>query len=195
MADEDYTGNNLEGNIIHYGNLISLKHNMTGRFVTSQGDNFYEGGSGQQKVYAGEWEPSSATQFIVLPRVGDERSGEDVNFGDVIRLKHAETRANLHTHPDIPSPVTGQQEASCYGGDDLTDENDEWTVEQWSFDEEENGEYDVEDPTWYVGRSFVLRHLATNVTLHSHEEVLEDDVNEVCGYGAGPDENDRWRAE
>ncbi|PHZ15087.1 uncharacterized protein RHIMIDRAFT_289581 [Rhizopus microsporus ATCC 52813] len=193
MSDDQYYGASLEGNIIKYGNLIALKHNMTGRYLTSRlGDN-YEGGSGQQKAFAGGWEASSETFFIVLPRFGDERTGEDVNFGDVIRLKHLETRANLHSHPDIASPVTEQQEVTCYGDDSLTDENDEWIVEQWGFDEAENEEFDVEDPTWYVGRSFILRHVATGVTLHSHEELIAEDANEVTGYGAGPDENDRWR--
>ncbi|KAI9252149.1 MIR motif-containing protein [Sporodiniella umbellata] len=194
MADEDYTGFPPEGNIVHIGNTISLKHNMTGRFLASEEGVSYEEGSFQQKVFAREWIPSPPTQFIVIPRVGEERDmGEDVNFGEVIRLKHVGTRSNLHTHPDITSPVTGQQEVSCYGDDSLTDENDEWVVEQWPFGDEENEEFDPEDKTWYVGRSFYLKHVATGVTLHSHEEPISEDSNEVCGYGSGPDENDRWR--
>ncbi|KAI7900687.1 MIR motif-containing protein [Cokeromyces recurvatus] len=181
---------------IQFGHHISLKHNMTGRYLTSEAGRFYEEGSGQQVVFAGGWEPSSETTFIVMPRLGEDEieEGVDVNFGDVIRLKHAATRANLHSHPDIPSPITGQQEVTCFGDDETSDENDEWIVEQWSFDENENEEFDVEDPTWYADRSFFLRHVTTGLTLHSHEEPLHEDQNEVSAFGDGPDENDRWRA-
>lgn len=131
---------------IQYGNHISLKHNMTGRYLTSVEGNSYENGSGQQVVFAGGWEPDHETTFIVIPRIGDEIEGQvDVNFGDVIRLKHLATRTNLHSHPDIPSPITEQQEVTCYGDDFTSDENDEWIVEQWTFDEEENEEFDPED--------------------------------------------------
>ncbi|EIE83554.1 hypothetical protein G6F46_009339 [Rhizopus delemar] len=194
MSDEIYPGIPLEGNIVKYGRFIALKHNMTGRFLTSRSGDCYETGSGQQKAVTAAWEPAPETMFIVLPRLGEERGPEeDVNFGDLIRLKHVESRANLHSHPDFASPLTEQQEVTCFGDDFTTDENDQWVVEQWSFDEAENEEFDVEDPTWYVGRSFYLRHASTGVTLHSHEETFGDDTNEVTGYGNGPDENDRWR--
>ncbi|KAI9473558.1 MAG: MIR motif-containing protein [Benjaminiella poitrasii] len=181
---------------IQFGHEIFLKHNMTGRLLTSEEGRNYDEGSGQQVVVAGAWEPSSETTFIVIPRFGEDEfeDGVDVNFGDVIRLKHAATRTNLHSHPDIPSPVTGQQEVTCFGDDETSDENDDWVVEQWTFDEEENEEFDIEDRTWYTGRSFYLRHLATGLTLHSHDELFDEDRNEVSGYGDGPDENDRWRA-
>lgn len=119
---------------------------MTGRYLTSEGGNYYEGGSGQQVVFSGGWEATPEATFIVIPAIGVDVEDEvDVNFGDIIRLKHLTSRANLHSHLDIPSPVTEQQEVACYGDDFTSDENDEWIVEQWTFDEDENEEFGVED--------------------------------------------------
>ncbi|KAI8636832.1 MIR motif-containing protein [Parasitella parasitica] len=182
-----------DGPII-FGNLISLKHNMTGRYLASVADSYYENGSGQQIVYAGGWESSEETSFIVIPPIGEDIEGDvEVNFGDVIRLKHLVTGAHLHSHADIASPITDQQEVTCHGDDDTSDENDEWIVEQWTFDEDENENFSLDDRTWYTGRSFFLRHKNTGLTLHSHDELLTEEHNEVTCYGDGPDENDRWR--
>lgn len=128
---------------------------MSGRFLTAQDGNVYEEGSGQQKAYCGAWESSDETTFIVIPRIGsDAEAGADVNFGDVIRIKHLPTRLNLHSHGDFQSPVTGQQEVTCYGDDYTMDENDEWVVEQWTYDEEENEEFDVEDTVSFSFSTF-----------------------------------------
>jgi dolichyl-phosphate-mannose--protein O-mannosyl transferase len=119
---------------------------MTGRYLTSEGGVNYEGGSGQQIIFAGGWDAAPEATFIVIPRIGEEIEGQvDVNFGDVIRLKHLTSRSNLHSHPDFASPVTGLQEVTCFGDDYTSDEYDEWIVEQWTFDEDENEEFDVED--------------------------------------------------
>ncbi|KAI8985900.1 MIR motif-containing protein [Pilobolus umbonatus] len=193
MCDSDYTGDNRADGAIRIGDSICLKHNMTGRFLTSVPEYNYEGGSGQQVVFAGGWEAVPETYFIPIPRLGGEAEcGSEINFGDIIRLKHSATRTNLHSHAEIGSPVTGQQEVTCYGDDEISDENDEWIVEQWTYDEDENAQYE-DDNTWYTGRSFLLRHVLTGVTLHSHDELIDSDNNEVTGYGDGPDENDRWR--
>ncbi|KAI8879005.1 hypothetical protein K501DRAFT_336375 [Backusella circina FSU 941] len=181
--------------IVTYGCHISLKHNMTGRFLTSQEGRRYVGGSEQQAAFAGSWEADDDSTWIVMPgHDGEGERGNDVNFGDVVRLKHFTTRANLHSHPDIASPVTEQQEVTCFGNDHESDRNDEWVVERWTLDEEQSDDYDEDDPTWYVGRSFLLRHRDTGLVLHSHEEPWFDDVNEVTCFD-GLDENDRWRVE
>lgn len=113
--------------------------------MTSQGGYNYEGGSEQQVVFGGSWEPSDDSTFIVIPGLNSEAEEDnDVNFGEVIRLKHVTTRANLHSH-DIESPLSGQQEVSCYGDDECTDENDEWILERW-IEEEESDDYDNDDP-------------------------------------------------
>jgi dolichyl-phosphate-mannose--protein O-mannosyl transferase len=42
----------------------------------------------------------------------------------------------LHSH-DVQSPVSGQQEVSCFGDDQNSDENDVWEVLQFDEDDEQ----------------------------------------------------------
>ncbi|RUS13770.1 hypothetical protein BC937DRAFT_94814 [Endogone sp. FLAS-F59071] len=50
---------------------------------------------------------------------------------------------------------------------------------------------------WRVDDAFILRHVLTGRTLHSHEAKLDSDVNEVSVTAFGPeqDENDKWSIE
>lgn len=151
LIDEDFNEGTQADGAIQYGNHVCLKHNMTGRYLTAQDGNVYEEGSGQQKAYCGDWETSEESTFIVIPRIGEDiEPGTEVKFGEVIRLKHLPTRLNLHSHDGFQSPITAQQEVTCYGDDYTADENDEWVLEQWTFDEEENEEFDVEDNVSYL---------------------------------------------
>ncbi|KAF7732880.1 hypothetical protein EC973_000156 [Apophysomyces ossiformis] len=162
---------------------------MTGRYLTSSYEH-YEGGSGQQQVFAGGWQAIPEATWIVIPPFHvTEEPGVPIRYGDTIRLKHVVTRRNLHSHPDWESPVTGQQEVTAFGGDFESDNNDYWRVEPWI--EEEKEEEEEYNEFWHVGQSFMLRHVETGVTLH--EESLTEESNEVTGFQEGPDENDRWR--
>ena len=65
--------------------------------------------------------------WLVLPVHGQEdQMGNEVGFDDQFLLQHTATGLFLHSHPDIASPVTGQQEVTCYGGGD---ENDIWQLQ------------------------------------------------------------------
>lgn len=50
---------------------------------------------------------------------------EAVRCGSLIRLKHTNTKAYLHSHLH-PSPLSKQQEVSCYDGQDS---GDDWQVQ------------------------------------------------------------------
>ncbi|KAI9364114.1 MIR motif-containing protein [Pilaira anomala] len=170
--------------IVRFGNHISLKHVATGRYLASI-EETYDGGSFQQKVFTVEGSPSEQSTWIVIPpTITDEEAGYEVGFEDEIRLKRVTDRSNLHSH-EVVSPVSGQQEVSCFGDDENTDENDMWRLEQFDNDEES------EDHLWHVGQPVIIRHVATGKLLHSHEMVLADDQYEVTAFD-GPDENDKW---
>ncbi|KAI7907936.1 MIR motif-containing protein [Cokeromyces recurvatus] len=174
-----------EDGIIRFGDHISLKHVFTGRYLTSRADQFYESGSNQQKVFTIEDYPGEDGTFIVIPpKVTEEEPGYEVGFEDEIRLKHVPTRANLHSH-DIISPVSGQQEVSCFGNDEYSDEGDVWKVLQYDEDDEQYDDF------WRVGQPVVLQHVATGKLLHSHDIALADGENEVTGFD-GRDDNDKW---
>lgn len=48
--------------------------------------------------------------------------------GDTVRLEHVLTKKNLHSHKER-SPLSNNQEVSCYGLDGDGDEADDWVIE------------------------------------------------------------------
>ncbi|KAI8984303.1 MIR motif-containing protein [Mycotypha africana] len=176
-----------EDGIIRFGDMITLKHVATNRVLNSTGGQQYEGGSNQQKVFTTEGSSGEESQWIVLPPpVTEEEPGYEVGFEDKFRLVHVATRAHLHSH-NIESPVTGQQEVSCFGNDEQSDENDIWQVLQYDEDDEQY------DNFWRVNQPVIIKHVETGNLLHSHDIVLTEGQNEVTAYG-GKDENDQWAA-
>jgi dolichyl-phosphate-mannose--protein O-mannosyl transferase len=83
------------------------------------------------------------------------RPDNPVRHGDIIRLEQVLTRRNLHSHSGHPSPVTGQQEMTCFGEGGIGDEDDNWRVE-------------ADGEGWTVGGRVRLIHNPTNHALHSH---------------------------
>ncbi len=85
-----------------------------------------------------------------------DRRGQRVRNGDVVRLEHVLTGRNLHSHSGHPSPVTRQQEVTCFGEHGVGDGNDNWRLE-------------IEDGSeWLPGLSVRLVHVNTGHGLHSH---------------------------
>ncbi|KAM3587001.1 hypothetical protein VKS41_002048 [Umbelopsis sp. WA50703] len=172
---------------VKFGDHIALKHTITGRFLGSDKDR-YKTGSGQQMVFAHKWSPKDKDWWIVMPALESfSQPGEIIRYGTVIRLKHVKTRANLHSHLGFGSPSTGQQEVTAFGTNDReSDENDEWRLLHY-----ENAT--SQDP-WRVGETFILHHVVTKHTLHSHDIKLKhhDSHNEITAFD-GKDENDKWR--
>ncbi|KAI8343807.1 MIR motif-containing protein [Choanephora cucurbitarum] len=174
-----------EDGIVRFGNHISLKHVSTGRFLTSVQGQGYESGSGQQSTFATEGiQGDDSTWIVIPPVVTEEEAGYEVGFQDKVRLKHVATRSNLHSH-EIESPVSGQQEVSCFGDDENTDDNDLWEVLQYDEDDERYDDF------WRVDIPVMLRHVATGKYLHSHEIGFNDQGNEVTSFDQH-DENNQW---
>jgi dolichyl-phosphate-mannose--protein O-mannosyl transferase len=119
----------------------------------------------------------------VLGPVGQPRSGQTVQHGDTLRLEHVLTGPMLHSHPGFPSPVTGQQEVTCFNTSTVGDSNDNWRIEI-----EGGGD-------WELGKRVKLTHCNTNVALHSQPGYSHPQwtmgQQEVTGY-AGRDDNDWW---
>ena len=107
--------------------------------------------------------------------------GRVVRNGDSIRLEHQETRRNLHSHSDVPSPVTGQQEVTAYGTNGVGDDNDTWQVQL------------SEGRRWRSGVRLRLTHVNTGKALHSHPSEYTPSQQEVTCFG-GRDDNDYWEA-
>ncbi len=174
------------GAIATYGNKVKLRHLATARTLHSHPLNYgHPRTSGQQQVTAYEGADDNDL-WIVKGAHGqpdNHRAGQPVQNGDIIRLQHVLTGRNLHSHGGIPSPVTGQQEVTCFGDNGFGDDNDNWRVEI------EGG------GAWDTNRRMRLIHVNTNHALHSHFGFSHPNwtasQQEVTGFPAR-DDNDWW---
>jgi hypothetical protein len=172
---------------IKYGSEIVLKHLNTGGFLTSPGKPYtHTGTSGQDQVAcAVSIDPKCS--WIVKPPDGhtdDFLCGKAINNIAVLTLENRVSRKKLHSHKDRLSPVSGQQEVTCFVSTaGKGDQNDNWMVEL------DSGE------TLTTNSRFRLKHIATGRALHSHKNyshsVFTSGLQEVTGYDKHNDD-DFW---
>ncbi|XP_023020795.1 stromal cell-derived factor 2 [Leptinotarsa decemlineata] len=88
----------------------------------------YGTGSGQQSVTGTEIQEDINSHWMVKAGTGKHCvRGRPIKCGSVIRLEHVETKKNLHSH-NFQSPLSGNQEISCYGNGGEGDSGDNWTI-------------------------------------------------------------------
>lgn len=88
----------------------------------------YGTGSGQQSVTATEVQEDINSHWLIKPAKGKTcLRGDPIKCGSIIRLEHVETKKNLHSHL-FSSPLSGNQEISCYGDNGEGDSGDNWMV-------------------------------------------------------------------
>lgn len=93
----------------------------------------YPVGSNQQQVTCYHYKDEN-NEWNILPKWKEPAYNphEPIKLladGDVIRLQHAPTTRNLHSH-SVPAPVSKlNNEVSCYGNDTIGDVHDHWRVE------------------------------------------------------------------
>jgi dolichyl-phosphate-mannose-protein mannosyltransferase len=180
-AGSSETGSGAD--VVRFFDLVTLKHVNTGAYLHSHPMRF-PAGSKQQQVtcYAGEdgnnlWcvQPGNAQREDMI-----KSWGKAVEHGDAIRLLHCATGFYLHSHPRVESPVTKQQEVTCY---EFRDANDDWTLRL------------TEDKrVWRAEIVVNLMHRETDRSLHSHSSKLPDwghSQQEVTAYDKR-DSNDNW---
>ncbi|MFZ3555057.1 C1 family peptidase [Streptomyces sp. BH055] len=173
---------------VRYGSTLRVRHVVTWANLHSHPHPYgHPGSSGQQQVTCYEGADDNDLWLVKGPdgTPPGHRVGQPVSHGDLVRLEHVATRRNLHSHAGIPSPVTGQQEVTCFGEAGQGDGNDTWRVEI------EGG------GTWQAGRQLRLIHVPTDHALHSHHGYSHPDwtmgQQEVTCFG-GRDANDLWFA-
>jgi hypothetical protein len=174
------------GQPARYGRTIKAVHRNTGRTLHSHAINYsHPNSSKQQQVtcFGGlddnDWWRIKGAHG--LPE--NHKADQLVLHGDVVRLEHVLTRRNLHSHGGFPSPITKQQEVTCFWTNGVGDGNDNWRVEI-----EGGGQ-------WTYGKWVRLIHVNTNHALHSHEPFAHPTYTagqqEVTGF-PGRDDNDLW---
>ncbi|KAF7124754.1 hypothetical protein RHSIM_Rhsim12G0187700 [Rhododendron simsii] len=175
--DPDYTSSPVyaassEGVEITYGSVIKLMHERTKVRLHSH-DVPYGSGSGQQSVTGFPSVDDSNSYWIVRPELdSSNKQGDTIKSGTNIRLQHMRTRRWLHSHLHA-SPISGNLEVSCFGGDGNSDTGDHWSLEI------EGGGI-----TWRQDQRIRLHHVDTSGYLHSHDKKytrIAGGQQEVCG--------------
>lgn len=118
---------------IALGSKATLKNMGYGGGLLHSHIQTYPEGSGQQQVTCYHHKDANNDWFFYPNRTGADIDPEGplrfVGDKSVIRLIHAQTGRNLHSHT-VSAPVTkGDYEVSCYGNMTVGDEKDHWKVE------------------------------------------------------------------
>ncbi|KAI8917124.1 Dolichyl-phosphate-mannose-protein mannosyltransferase-domain-containing protein [Powellomyces hirtus] len=196
LKGNDFDQNPLE---LAYGSRVSLKNNGHGGGLLHSHVQRYPTGSEQQQVTCYHHKDSN-NHWVITKAWGKENatSPDGVDFvqdGDVLRLVHASTGRNLHSHP-VKAPITtAQNEVSCYGNATIGDANDLWKVEIVDdlFDKKTKR---VKSLT----TRFRLRHNLSGCLLRSHAVSLPQwgfkQAEVVCQKKGDPDSrNHMWNIE
>mmetsp|Transcript_1857 Transcript_1857/g.6461 ORF Transcript_1857/g.6461 Transcript_1857/m.6461 type:complete len:223 (+) Transcript_1857:56-724(+) len=147
------------------GSTVKLSHATT-KYRLHSHEITYGSGSGQQSVTGfPEGHDSNSYWEIHSPlkrgpqayEVEHCLQGTPLKDGDLLRLRHGATGRWLHSH-NHQSPMSGQQEVSCFGGDAESNTADNWRVEI-----EGGGE-------WKRNKKVRLAHVDTGVYLGSHDK-------------------------
>jgi dolichyl-phosphate-mannose--protein O-mannosyl transferase len=149
-----------EDTFVTCGSIIKLRHASTQARLHSHNIP-YGSGSGQQSVTGNPSNSDPNSYWLVQGPFGKPEScqpGTTLKSGDIITLHHVRTGMNLHSHLHR-SPITGQQEVSCFTGDT----GDNWKV----------------DTTGLWKRDAVVRliHADTGKWLHSHNHKYGHPIN------------------
>ncbi|KAG8046908.1 hypothetical protein GUJ93_ZPchr0008g12724 [Zizania palustris] len=159
---------------ITYGSVIKLMHERT-KFRLHSHDVPYGSGSGQQSVTSFPNVDDANSYWIVRTQPDTStKQGDPITHGTIVRLQHMRTRKWLHSHMHA-SPITGNLEVSCFGGDNESDTGDYWRLEI------EGG-----GKSWRQNQRIRLRHVDTSGYLHSHDRKytrIAGGQQEVCGVG------------
>ncbi|XP_072175885.1 stromal cell-derived factor 2-like [Diadema setosum] len=104
--------------------LINSKYNVR----LHSHDIHYGSGSGQQSVTAVESTTDKNSYWQVKGKQDKNCvRGTPIKCGSTIRLHHVATKRNAHSH-HFQSPLSQNQEVSCFGEDGVGDEGDHWAV-------------------------------------------------------------------
>ncbi|WOH09936.1 hypothetical protein DCAR_0729397 [Daucus carota subsp. sativus] len=161
-----------EGVEITYGSVIKLMHEKT-RFRLHSHEVPYGSGSGQQSV-TGFPNVDDANSYWTVKRIPESsaKQGAPIKSGTIIRLQHMRTRKWLHSHLHM-SPISGNQEVSCFGDDSNSDTGDYWRLE-----------IEGSGKSWRQDQKIRLRHVDTGGYLHTHNKKYNRIIagqQEVCG--------------
>lgn len=175
-------GNNFHLNPLEiaYGSKVTFKSNSAGGGLLHSHIQTFVTGSKQQQVTCYHHKDTNNDWIIEkvwdhvdnVPHTNTEEDIEDgvrfVNDGDIIRLRHEQTKRNLHSH-NYPAPITTREyEVSCYGNETIGDERDHWRIE---IVDDYAGKF---KRIRSISTRFKLRHVTNGCILKSHSVTLPE---------------------
>jgi len=96
-----------------------------------EGEFSLNSGSGQQLITCCPDKANGVASMWLIKEgdgVAECTPGDKIPYGSKIRLQHIKTGKNLHSH-HVPSPLSRQQEVTCYGNNGDGDTGDNWIVQ------------------------------------------------------------------
>ncbi|EFA83863.1 hypothetical protein PPL_02933 [Heterostelium album PN500] len=136
---------------VTYGSIVKLGHVPTKFRLHSHKVSYGNtgGGSGQQSVTGFPDNDDTNSLWTIKAAHGEYKpQGTIVKNGDTIRLIHLNTKKNLHSHLAV-SPLTKNNEVSCFGENGEGDTGDNWKVEL------------IDSKEWNRSSVFRLQHIDT----------------------------------
>ncbi|POY73479.1 hypothetical protein BMF94_3416 [Rhodotorula taiwanensis] len=200
LHGNDFSQNPLEP---AFGSKLTLKNMGYGGGLLHSHTQTYPVGSQQQQVTCYHYKDEN-NEWVVTPTWEadpiDLENGEIVylRHGDTIRLVHAATGRNLHSHT-IAAPVSKlNNEVSCYGNATVGDSNDYWTVEV--VDDFLRGARHKFDRIHSLSTRLRIRHLNSGCYLRAANAILPQwgfkQVEVSCEKEDNPkDEHTYWNIE
>ncbi|GAA5861924.1 hypothetical protein JCM1840_006876 [Sporobolomyces johnsonii] len=199
LRGNDFSQNPLEP---AFGSRLTLKNMGYGGGLLHSHVQTYPVGSQQQQVTCYHYKDENNEWIITPTWEADpiDPNGELVylRHGDQLRLVHAQTGRNLHSH-GIAAPVTKlANEVSCYGNATIGDSNDYWVVEV--VDDFLRGSRHKFDRIHSLSTRLRFRHLNSGCYLRAANAVLPQwgfkQVEVSCDKDDHPkDEHTYWNIE
>jgi dolichyl-phosphate-mannose-protein mannosyltransferase len=184
------------------GSRLTLKNMGYGGGLLHSHVQTYPVGSKQQQVTCYHYKDNN-NEWIVTPTWEEpayDPNGDlrHISDGDVIRLVHASTGRNLHSHP-IAAPMSKlNHEVACYGNDTVGDSNDYWRVEV--VDDMVRGRKNRFDKIHSLTTRLRFRHVNLGCYLRAANSILPQwgfkQVEVSCDKTDNPkDEHTYWNIE
>jgi dolichyl-phosphate-mannose-protein mannosyltransferase len=151
---------------VAYGSKATLKNMGYGGGLLHSHVQTYPEGSNQQQVTCYHHKDANNDWFFYPNRDESEFDPEGpirfVEDKNIIRLIHAQTGRNLHSH-QVSAPVTkADNEVSCYGNTTVGDEKDHWQVEIV-----DDASYSDKSKIRTLTTAFRLRHISLGCYLRA----------------------------
>ncbi|CAG8541203.1 15820_t:CDS:2, partial [Acaulospora colombiana] len=159
---------------IRYGSRITIKHCVTGQYLSHGEHKPMKPGSQNSRVYCSGCKPKENEVWIVTSPFGENRShGDPAYFNSFISLVHEKSRTSL----SAVDKLTGRDDTNC-----------NWLVKRHTI---ESGYQNDLNGAWAIGDIIILEHVNNKLSLFSRSQDYEGN-QEVILEGDGYEESNKY---